>query len=181
MGSLMYSATPRRTPIRTPGGGEQLSHTPIIDFDAIEQHKENVQPLARGRSAHVLSNALSQRHAEIRAQREEWEKLVQSAENADADDPLDVWTRYVRWCIDSFPGGQTSESGLVLVLERCTRMFRSYEQYRNDSRYLKLWILYAKSIDCPADVFNFLLANDIGSGLASLYEELASVYEGQSS
>lgn len=169
--------------MHTPGGGtiagEQLSHTPVIDFEAIEQHKENVQPLAGGRSAHALTNALSQRQVELKAQRAAHEEVVSSEENADADDPLEAWTRYVKWCIDSYPGGQTSESGLVLLLERCTRLFRSSAQYRNDSRYLRLWVLYARNVDCPSDIYNFLLANDIGTALASLYEELAAVYEVQ--
>jgi hypothetical protein len=40
-----------------------------------------------------------------------------------------------------------------------------------------MWIHYAHNVDCPSDVYNFLLANEIGSGLAKLYEELAAVYE----
>jgi checkpoint serine/threonine-protein kinase len=110
--------TPLRTPMRTPGGGEQLSHTPIISFAAIEAHKENVQPLLGGRSAHKLNTALSQRHAELTQQRETFERQVTGQQNVESDDPLEPWTRYVQWCIDSYPSGQTSESGLVVVLER---------------------------------------------------------------
>ena len=167
-----------RTPLRTPG--EQTSHTPVIDFEAIEAQKENVQPLLKGRSAHVLNNALSQRQATLKAQRSEFEMLVSSEENAESDDPLEAWSRYVKWCIDSYPSGQTSESELVLVLERCTRLFKDSPQYQNDSRYLRLWILYARNVDSPSDIYNFLLANEIGASLASLYEELAVVYEGLS-
>lgn len=171
--------TPLKTPLRTPGGGEQLSHTPVINFAAIEAHKENVQPLVQGRSAHALNTALSQRQAELRAQRKQFEDLVQSEENAESDDPLDAWQKYVKWCIDNYPSGQASESDLLVILERCTRLFKSSTQYRNDVRYLRLWILYARNVDCPSDVYNYLLANEIGTSLASLYEELALVYEGQ--
>lgn len=167
-----------RTPMRTPG--EQRSNTPVIDFVTIEAQKENVQPLLKGRSAHALNAALTQRQSTLRAERKEHELIVTSQDNAESDDPLEAWSRYVKWCIDSYPSGQTHESELLVVLERCTRLFKDAPQYQNDSRYLRLWILYARNVDCPSDIYNFLLANEIGTSLASLYEELAVVYEGLS-
>ncbi|KAN0064928.1 protein kinase [Thecaphora frezii] len=181
----LTAATPLKTPHRTPGGSkiDQTSATPIIDISAIECQKENVQPLARGRSAHALSNTLTmqhkQRQATLNAQRQEFEDLVNSSDNRESDDPLEAWTKYVKWCIDNYPSGQTHESGLVPLLERATRNFKDSEQYINDSRYLRLWILYARNVECARDIYNFLLANEIGTKLASLYEELAVVNEGQ--
>lgn len=180
-----FGVTPHKTPLRTPGGSkiEQTSSTPIIDFNAIESQKENVQPLAKGRSAHALSNTLNMQHKQRQAllaqQRAEHEQIVTSHDNADSDDPLEAWTKYVKWCIDNYPSGQTHESGLIPLLERATRHFRAAEQYTNDPRYLRLWILYARNVECARDVYNFLLANEIGTKLASLYEELAVVLEGQ--
>ena len=169
-----------KTPLRTPARGEQTSTTPITPFEVIETHKENVQPLSRGRSAHALSTTLGMQHKErlavLAAQREAHEHAVSDA-NADSDDPLDAWCAYVKWCIDSFPSGHSPASGLVPLLERATRTFHGSEQYRSDSRYLRLWVLYAQHVDCPRDVFNFLLANEVGTRLASLYEELARVDE----
>ena len=170
-----------KTPLRMPArGGEQTSATPITPFEVIETHKENVQPLSRGRSAHALSTTLGMQHKErlavLAAQREAHEHAVSEA-NADSDDPLDAWCAYVKWCIDSFPSGHSPASGLVPLLERATRTFHGSEQYRSDSRYLRLWILYAQHVDCPRDVFNFLLANEVGTRLAGLYEELARVDE----
>ncbi len=183
--ALALGVTPHKTPLRTPGGSkiEQTSSTPIIDFRAIESQKENVQPLAKGRSAHALSNTLGMQHKQRQAllaqQRAEHESVVTSADNADSDDPLDAWTKYVKWCIDNYPSGQTHDSGLIPLLERATRHFKDSEQYTNDPRYLRLWILYARNVECARDVYNFLLANEIGTKLASLYEELAVVLEGQ--
>ncbi|SJX66418.1 related to spindle assembly checkpoint protein [Sporisorium reilianum f. sp. reilianum] len=183
--AFAFGVTPHKTPLRTPGGSkiEQTSSTPIIDFNAIESQKENVQPLAKGRSAHALSNTLNMQHKQRQAllaqQRAQHEQLVTSEDNADSDDPLEAWTKYVKWCIDNYPSGQTHESGLIPLLERATRHFKDSEQYTNDPRYLRLWILYARNVECARDVYNFLLANEIGTKLASLYEELAVVLEGQ--
>ena len=175
--------TPLRTPLRTPlsAVSEQTSSTPITPFEAIESQKENVQPRSRGRSAHALSHTLSMHHKErqevLATQRQEWEERVLGPENQDSDDPLEAWCAYVKWCIDNYPDGKSSDSGIVPLLERATREFRSSEQYQNDSRYLRLWILYAQHTDVPRDVFHFLMANEIGTKLASLYEELAHVLE----
>ena len=183
--AFAFGVTPHKTPLRTPGGSkiDQTSSTPIIDFNAIESQKENVQPLAKGRSAHALSNTLNMQHKQRQAllaqQRAEHEQAVTSSDNADSDDPLEAWTKYVKWCIDNYPSGQTHESGLIPLLERATRHFKDSEQYTNDPRYLRLWILYARNVECARDVYNFLLANEIGTKLASLYEELAVVLEGQ--
>lgn len=171
-----------KTPLRTPlSAAEQRSSTPITPFETIEAHKENVQPRQRGHSAHALSSALKmrpkERHEMLQAQRQEHEARVTSAENAEADDPLEAWCAYVKWCMDNYPEGKSAESGLVPLLERATRTFKDAEQYHHDSRYLRLWILYAQQTDVPRDVYHFLLANDIGTKLASLYEELANVLE----
>ena len=171
--------TPLRTPLRTPM--EQTSSTPITPFETIEKQKENVQPRARGRSAHALSTTFSMHHKErqemLQQQRQEHEQSVTSIDNAESDDPLEAWCAYVKWCIDNYPSGKSAESGIVPLLERATRTFKGAEQYRNDSRYLRLWILYAQHTDVPRDVFQFLLANEIGTRLAALYEELATVLE----
>lgn len=173
--------TPLRTPLSTLT--EQTSSTPITPFEAIESQKENVQPRSRGRSAHALSTTLSMHHKErqevLAAQRNEWEERIRSQDNLDSDDPLEAWCAYVKWCIDNYPEGKSSESGIVPLLERATREFCKSEQYQNDSRYLRLWILYAQHTDVPRDVFHFLMSNEIGTKLASLYEELAHVLESQ--
>ena len=177
------AATPVKTPLRTPlrPQMEQTSSTPITPFEAIEKQKENVQPRARGRSAHALSTAFSMHHKErqelLQQQRQEHERAVTSVDNPESDDPLEAWCAYVKWCVDNYPSGKSAESGIVPLLERATRTFKDSEQYRNDSRYLRLWILYAQHTDVPRDVFQFLLANEIGTRLAALYEELAVVLE----
>lgn len=63
------------------------------------------------------------------------------------------------------------------MLEQTTRRFIHTKQYQQDVRYLRLWILYAKYVDCPRDIFRFLEANDLGTSAAAFYEEWAAVEE----
>lgn len=178
--------TPFRTPRRTPAPGaatpgtplEQTSATPIVDLSTIERNKENILTLRGGRSAAALARSFGmqqrERAAKLDAARVEWEALLASQD--EADDPLDAWHRYVLWVIESYPAGQSVESGLVTLLERATRHFKDATNYHQDPRYLRLWVNYAHNVDAPRDIFNFCLANEIGTSLATLYEELAAAH-----
>ncbi|CAO1634501.1 unnamed protein product [Parajaminaea phylloscopi] len=169
-----------KTPHRTPG--EQTSQTPIVNFDTIEYQKENVQPSSRGRSAHSLSQTLSLKHKEraeeLLCKRKEFEAKVTDEALGDSDDPLSLWEEYVDWVIESFPSAGTSaDSGLIPLLERATRSLKDDERYRDSYRYLRLWLLYSRNVESQDLVINWLLANEVGTGCAALYEEGATVAE----
>ncbi|KAI7688965.1 hypothetical protein KC353_g19794, partial [Hortaea werneckii] len=109
--------------------------------------------------------------------REPFEKELQMID--EADDPLDVYDRYVKWTLDTYPSAQaTPQSRLLPLLERATKTFQGTPQYRNDPRYLKLWLHYIRLFsDAPREVFVFLARHDIGDGLALYYEEFAAWLE----
>jgi spindle assembly checkpoint component MAD3 len=44
-------------------------------------------------------------------------------------------------------------------------------------KYLKLWVLYATYVERPVVIYKFLMANEIGTSFALLYEEYAAVLE----
>ena len=161
----------------------------LIDFDTIEPHKENIQPLASGRSAKKLALSLapkSQSSVSVldstrslnEAIREEYELELKS--NQDSDDPLDVYDRYVKWTLSAYPSAQaTNESQLRPLLERATKAFQSVHHYKNDPRYLKLWLHYIRLFsDAPRETFSYLSRHNIGESLALFYEEFAVRLEG---
>ena len=154
----------------------------LVDFDTIEQSKENIAPTPRGRSAVALAKAFQpahhsphdvrNEHASVRAQ---FEKDI--ASSSLLDDPLDVWLRYIKWTDETFPQGQSTESGIARLLERCTEQFKADKQYTSDPRYLRVWLAYSTYSDSPLDIFVFLQRNEIGQELALYYEEYAAVLE----
>lgn len=181
---------------------QQHSALATVDIDLIEQHKENIQPLASGRSALQLAALSSQTRAGLGEKLSEehtrfqtalaaldlfehnksvWDEghLGLSGEQvaAMADDPLDIHHQYARFVLNSYPAGASSSSRLLPLLESSTRKFLDDERYTNDPRYLRLWNLYAKNMDCPEDCYRFLFAKGIGERLAILYEEYALVLE----
>ena len=162
----------------------------LINFDIIESHKENIQSLPGGRSAKALAATLSPTTLRPSGPtpgdtrnlndviREEYERELSTI--ADSDDPLDVYDRYVKWTFSAYPTAQaTPESQLRPLLERATKAFQSATHYKNDPRYLKLWLNYIRLFsDAPKETFAYLARHNIGEGLALFYEDFASWLEG---
>jgi len=160
----------------------------LINFDVIEEQKENIQSLPSGRSAKALAALCSpppsgRTHTPQSTQdlnntyRAEFEKEILAI--ADSDDPLDIYDRYVKWTLDTYPSAQaTKDSQLLSLLERATKAFLQEKNYKNDARYLKLWLLYIKFFsDAPRETYAFLARHDVGDGLALFYEEFAAWLE----
>lgn len=157
----------------------------IVDIDVIEGSKENIQPRASGRSARALVASLTPTSGPVTPQgvrgiqsvaRSAFEKELETA--SELDDPLEVWVRYFQWTLDTFPAGNTKESGMVNLLERATTAFLREAQYKNDPRYLKMWIHYIQHYsEAPREHFAYLARHDIGQRLALFYEEFAALLE----
>ncbi|KAI9926915.1 hypothetical protein MW887_004014 [Aspergillus wentii] len=163
----------------------------LIDFDIIENQKENIQSLPGGRSARELARIFSPRDTTDKlaapspndtrtlndAIRQEYETELQAI--GESDDPLDIYDRYVKWALNAYPTAQaTPESGLLPLLERAVRAFLSSAHYKNDPRYLRLWLHYIRLFsDSPRETFAFLARHHIGEGLALFYEEFAAWLE----
>jgi checkpoint serine/threonine-protein kinase len=160
----------------------------LINFDLIEQHKENIQQLPGGRSAKQLTTILSPHPSgkvnldETKtlndAIRQEYESELQSIN--DSDDPLDIYDRYVKWTLNAYPSAQaTPQSQLLPLLERATKAFLTSSHYKNDPRYLKLWLHYIRLFsDAPRETFAFLARHHVGETLGLFYEEFATWLEG---
>ncbi|KAH7197699.1 Mad3/BUB1 homology region 1-domain-containing protein [Fusarium flagelliforme] len=163
----------------------------LIDFDLIEGQKENIQSLPGGRSAKKLAELYSPSPLHKQSTptpsdtrnvndciRAEFEQEVENID--ESDDPLDVFERYVRWTLDAYPSAQaTPQSQLHTLLERATKTFIGSAQYKNDPRYLKLWVYYIHFFsEAPRETYMFLSRHGIGESLALFYEEYAAWLEG---
>lgn len=161
----------------------------LIDFSAIETQKENIQSVPGGRSAKSLaaicsplalkkSPPLSETQNIKNAVRQGFEQELLGV--ADSDDPLDIYERYIKWTVDAYPTAQaTAESNLLSLLERATKAFLASTHYKNDPRYLKIWLLYIRLFsDSPREAYAFIARHNVGGSLALFYEEFAAWLEG---
>ena len=77
-------------------GGSTAS---AVDLSAIEQQKENIAPLAAGRSAKTLHTLFTQDRKtlndELKAGHDRFNAEIDQVEKEGADDPLDVYHRWV--------------------------------------------------------------------------------------
>lgn len=144
-----------------------------------ELSKENIQPLRRGRAISALHQALSQQQdgptSVINQQRQAFESELRTY---DGDDPLGVWDRYIKWTEQTFPQGG-KESNLTTLLERVVTRFTEEKLYHNDSRYVDLWIKFAKNCPEPLEIYRYMQTQGIGVTQASLYIAWSEEYEDQ--
>lgn len=52
-----------------------------------------------------------------------------------------VFFRYISWTEQNFPKGG-KESNLQALLEHCVSLYKDEEKYKNDARYLNVWIKF---------------------------------------
>eukprot|EP01134_Creolimax_fragrantissima_P000248 CFRG0248T1 len=143
--------------------------------DTWEMSKENVLPLKGGRSVKKISRPFGDVAIRTKEQdtiKEEYEAAVMDDES---DDPLETWLSYISWSRQEFPDGNNCET--LKLYERCARKFVDYEQYRNDTRYLRIWLNFADGAIDPVDIFKFLRSKNIGSTLTLFYEAYALALE----
>ncbi|KAG3245808.1 hypothetical protein PI124_g9452 [Phytophthora idaei] len=141
-----------------------------------EASKENVVPLKRGRNVADLNKALRAHDSfQTKLRLEDELKTKENAVVAyDGDDPLSAWIEYVRWLEVKMPEDTRKK---FTVLEKCTRELKDNPRYKNDMRYIRLWIQYADLVSNPKDIFKYLYQNKIGERVSLFYIGWAYVLE----
>ncbi|KAI3900824.1 hypothetical protein MKX01_006831, partial [Papaver californicum] len=74
----------------------------------------------------------------------------------------------IKWVQESFPTGGDC-SGLVVIYEQCVRTFWNTEHYKEDRRYLKVWLEYAENCADAEVIYKFLQSNGIGQSHSAYY------------
>lgn len=142
-----------------------------------ETSKENVAPIARGRNVDTLNKALTADVEVLNSTRSFHESAIRDASNAIgpfADDPLAPWVNYTKWVIDNFPRGSDL---IISVVEGACRRFAKDPRYREDRRFVRLWIRYADLRTDKLDVFAYMEKHQIGKHAALFYEAWATTLE----
>ncbi|TMW63263.1 hypothetical protein Poli38472_002204 [Pythium oligandrum] len=141
-----------------------------------ENSKENVMPLKRGRNVTDLNRALRthesyQAKTNVETKAKEMEAEVKAYKG---DDPLSAWVQYIRWIETNMPEDTRKKFG---ALEKSTRELKDITKYKNDIRYIRLWIQYADLVSNPKDIFKYLYQNKIGDHVSLFFVGWAWVLE----
>lgn len=114
-----------------------------VSIDTIELSKENILPVRTGRSAAKLTSRLAMESDQSAAKkaldskRMEFERRIQDQKQH--DDPLSIWLEYYQWVLNFYPNDKQEH---LKVMERCTAAFRVDARYKQDLRFLRIWLLY---------------------------------------
>ncbi|XP_054719392.1 uncharacterized protein LOC129228705 [Uloborus diversus] len=134
--------------------------------DEWELSKENIQPLSKGRRHDVLKDALASQPDDLKVQqRQQFEKALRTYVG---DDPLGIWYTYIKWVEQNFPKGGI-EGQIELLIERCLTILKDEAKYRNDDRFIEIWLKFANDSNKPLEIFPLMQSNGIGCRSASFY------------
>ncbi|KAJ3104108.1 hypothetical protein HDU97_009557 [Phlyctochytrium planicorne] len=134
--------------------------------------------LEESTSAPSVASAAASASAVLELEKAEEERLRLEKAIAnvkmDSDDPLDPYHRLLQWYQANHPSGHPD---YAKVLEKAARGFRKDPRYKNDLRFIRIWLDVAARSRTVEDVFKYLAANDIGQVAAVFYEEYAAYLE----
>ncbi|KAK1312597.1 hypothetical protein QJS10_CPA07g01166 [Acorus calamus] len=91
-------------------------------------------------------------------------------------DPLLPWLKGIRKLKESLPR-EILEEKLPRFLQNCVQAFESDKRYRNDLRYVRVWIQLMDFVDDPKMLLKKMEENKIGTKLAVFYQAYALHYE----
>ncbi|PWA78948.1 Mad3/BUB1 homology region 1 [Artemisia annua] len=102
--------------------------------------------------------------------------LISDIKTYNGTDPLLPWLRGIRKMTDSLPA-QLLKQKLPRFLQKCAQTFETDSRYRNDLRYVRVWIKLLDFVDDPGAVLENMKANHIGNRRSLFYQAYALYYE----
>ncbi|GAB2299319.1 hypothetical protein Dimus_033394 [Dionaea muscipula] len=91
-------------------------------------------------------------------------------------DPLLPWLRGVRRLRESLPA-KLLKAKLPRFLQKCAQTFDSDPRYRNDIRYIRVWLQLMDFVDEPKVLLRAMETKGIGTKLCLFYQAYALYYE----
>ncbi|XP_028784510.1 probable inactive serine/threonine-protein kinase bub1 isoform X2 [Neltuma alba] len=102
--------------------------------------------------------------------------LISDIETYSGKDPLLPWLRGIRKMKDTLSPAALHEK-LPDFLQKCAQTFESDRRYRNDMRYLRVWLHLMDFVDDPLSLLKTMEVNHIGTKRCQFYQAYALYYE----
>ncbi|KAK7387472.1 hypothetical protein VNO78_28304 [Psophocarpus tetragonolobus] len=102
--------------------------------------------------------------------------LISDIHSYTGKDPLLPWLRAIRKIKDSLPP-QTLKDKLPAFLQKCANSFELDRRYRNDMRYLRVWLHLMDFVDDAKPLLRTMEVNHIGTKRCQFYQAYALYYE----
>ncbi|XP_071707963.1 uncharacterized protein [Rutidosis leptorrhynchoides] len=102
--------------------------------------------------------------------------LISEIKNYNGSDPLIPWLRGIKKMTNELPP-ELLKQKLPRFLQKCAQTFQSDHRYRNDLRYVRVWIKLLDFVNDPGAVLENMKANHIGNKTSLFYQAYALYYE----
>ncbi|KAK9699999.1 hypothetical protein RND81_08G209900 [Saponaria officinalis] len=102
--------------------------------------------------------------------------IISDIKSYSGDDPLLPWLRGIRKLRDTL-SPQLLQEKLPRFLQKCAQSFDSDRRYRNDLRYLRIWLQLMDYADDPKALLRNMETKKIGIKRALFYQAYALYYE----
>ncbi|CAK7325904.1 unnamed protein product [Dovyalis caffra] len=102
--------------------------------------------------------------------------LISDIKSYSGNDPLLPWLRGIKKVKECLPQNVLREK-LPRFLQKCTQSFESDRRYRNDSRYLRVWLQLMDYVSDPRALLSTMETNRIGAKRSLFYQAYALYYE----
>ncbi|WCJ19931.1 hypothetical protein M5689_002200 [Euphorbia peplus] len=102
--------------------------------------------------------------------------LISDIKTYSGKDPILPWLRGIKKMKESLPENLLTEK-LPRFLQKCTEKFESDRRYRNDLRYLRVWLQLMDYVDEPKALLKNMEMNSIGKKRSLFYQAYALYYE----
>ncbi|XP_007008897.2 PREDICTED: probable inactive serine/threonine-protein kinase bub1 isoform X1 [Theobroma cacao] len=102
--------------------------------------------------------------------------VISEIKSYSGKDPLLPWLRGIKKMKESLPPEILNEK-LPRFLQKCTQTFESDRRYRNDLRYLRVWLQLMDFVDEPRLLLRRMEMNHIGTKRSLYYQAYALYYE----
>lgn len=130
-----------------------------------------------------VSSSQKEQHSQLNQTKIAYEqRLLNDLE--DMDDPLDLFLDYMIWISTSYieVDSESGQEVLRSTMERCLIYIQDMETYRNDPRFLKIWIWYinlflSNNFHESENTFKYMFNKGIGTKLSLFYEEFSKLLE----
>ncbi|KAL1197028.1 Mitotic spindle checkpoint protein BUBR1 [Cardamine amara subsp. amara] len=102
--------------------------------------------------------------------------LIVDIKSYSGKDHLLPWIRGVKKMKESLPTQILNEK-LPRFLQKCAESFESDQRYKNDSRYIRVWLQLMDFVDDPKALLRTMEAKSIGTKRSLFYQAYALYYE----
>ncbi|KAB5538667.1 hypothetical protein DKX38_016200 [Salix brachista] len=102
--------------------------------------------------------------------------LISDIKSYSGNDPLLPWLRGIKKMKECLPPNVLKQK-LPRFLQKCTQSFESDRRYRNDSRYLRVWLQLMDYVSDPRVLLSTMEKNSIGTKRSLFYQAHALYHE----